>query len=171
MTKSYDKVIKVSIASVILLVLFLVVANILGNTADYYSTVKKMVGCIRDNDWDKLESCASSLSIASLGGDEEAHEAITADIKKVMEKYNEELGRITGASYTVTNEQELGKERVEAIKTAFHNQYGADTSGVKRILRVGIKLKLKGDLADMDYQLSMYLVRETGGWKLYNGEL
>lgn len=171
MTKSSDKVIKVSIASLVLVVLFLVVANILGNTADYYSTVKKMVGCIRDNDSEKLESCASSMSIAALGGEEKAHETISTDIKRILDKYNAEVGRITNASYTVTNEQELSKERVEAVKTQFNSQYGLDTSGIKRILKVGIKLKLKGELSDRDYQMSVYLVRESGGWKFYNGDL
>lgn len=171
MTKSSGKVIKVLIASLVLLVLFLVVANILGNTADYYSTVKKMVGCIENNDSEKLESCASSMSIAALGGEEKAHESITADIKKIMDKYNAEVGRITNASYTVTNEQELSIERVEAIKKQFSDLYGLDTGGIKRILKVGIILKLKGELSDRDYQMSIYLVRESGGWKLYNGNL
>ena len=171
MTKSSGKVIKVLIASLVLLVLFLVVANILGNTADYYSTVKKMVGCIKNNDSEKLESCASSMSIAALGGEEKAHESITADIKKIMDKYNAEVGRITNASYTVTNEQELSIEIVEAIKEQFSDLYGLDTSGIKRILKVGIILKLKGELSDRDYQMSIYLVRESGGWKLYNGNL
>ena len=81
------------------------------------------------------------------------------------------MGRITNASYTVTNEQELSIERVEAIKEQFSDLYGLDTSGIKRILKVGIILKLKGELSDRDYQMSIYLVRESGGWKLYNGKL
>lgn len=165
------KIVKLAIAAVVAVVVIIVAVCVLKHFTGYKPVIGKMVKALQNDDTETLISLASETSNAiyeSRYGDnfEDKYEK---EISNALDKFEDKVGVVKKISYEITNETELSKRRKNEIEDDWVDSYEIDTSDVKDIVLIDLKLTVKGDKKSSSYKVNdLMLVKEKGGWKLLN---
>ena len=159
------------IAAVVALV---IIINILLAVTGYKATLNKMARALAKDDVETLISMSSYLSDeyyeSMYGKDyEEYYENM---IDSALDKFDDEVGDVKKVTLEVTDEKVLSKRKMDDIEDAMNEYYHADISGIKKIIEVDIRLKVKGSSKNPAvFPATIYVVKEDGKWKLFYGDL
>lgn len=140
----------------------------------YQSALDRMAKALQKNDMDTLEELASSINEGVYGfwyGDDldDYYEDTVSD---ALDKFEDSVGAVKKITYEIIDEKELSSRKVEELEDALEKMYDLDVSGIKKIIKVELELTVKGAKeSDTYYVDSLYLVKESGGWKLFYGSL
>lgn len=172
--KSGNKIFIIAAAAIVLIVVAVIVVNIAGNYTGYKGTLNKMVKALQEDDVATLESLGSSIS-------EEMYSAWYGDdyfdyyddiVSNALDKYEDSVGNIKKISYEITDETEFSDRRLDELDENLIDRYNMDTSGIKKIIKVNLKITVKGNKKSSVYNVdSLYMIKESGGWKIHYGSL
>lgn len=172
--KGNNKVVKLIIGVIVAIVAIVVIANIAGNYTGYKGTLNKMVKALQNNDTATLESMASSISEETYGGwyGDDVYDYYDAVISDTLDKYEDAVGPIKKISYEITDATELSDRRMNELKDNLEKLYNMDTSGIKKVVQVDLKIKVKGSKKSSTYHVdNLYMIKENSGWKVFYGDL
>ena len=172
--KKDTKIIALVVAAIIAIVAIVIIANVASNFTGYKGAIRKMVKALQNDDVDALETMASAIS-------DEQYEAWYGNkfydeyddaIKDTLDKYEDSVGNIKKISFEITDEMEVSDRRIDDLKDELEEKYNMDTSGIKKIMNVELKITVKGSKKSSVYNVhDLYLIKEDGGWKFYYGNL
>lgn len=172
--KGNNKLIGLVVAVIVAIVAIVVVVNILGNFTGYKGTLNKMTKALKNDDMDVLEDLASSLSdemYESWYGDD-YEERYEDTVSNVLDKYEDEVGNIKKITYEISDETELSDRKMEDLEEAMIENYDMDVSGLKKIVKIDLKITVKGAKKSATYNVhDLIMVKESGGWKIFYGDL
>ncbi len=172
--KNNNKIIALIAIAIVAIVAIVVVANIASNFTGYKGTLNKMVKALKDDDTDVLVDLASSISNevneAWYGDDYEDYYEDAVD--GVLDKYEDKVENIKKISYEITDETELSKRQMEDLEEAMIDNYDMDFSDIKKVVKVDLKITVKGSKKSGSYNVDdLIMVKEDGGWKIHYGSL
>lgn len=173
-SKGNNNIVKIIVGIIVAIVVIVVAANIAGNFTGYKGTINKMVKALQNNDVATLEMLASSISEETYGAwyGDDLDEYYEEAISNVLDKYEDKVGTIKKISYEITNENELSDRRMDELEDNLVDKYNMDTSEIKKVVKVDLKLTVKGTKKSSTYNVSnFYLIKENGGWKIFYGKL
>lgn len=169
-----NNIIKIAIAVIAVVVVAVIAANIIGSFTGYKGTLNKMVKALQKDDTATLETLSSSIS-------EELYEDWYGDklydyydeaVSNTLDKYEDNVGNIKKISYEISDVTELSDRRLDDLKEELIDDYNMDVSGIKKIVKVELKLTVKGGKKSSTYNVdNLFLVKESGGWRLFYGSL
>ena len=172
------------IAVVAAIVACVIAVKVVSNFTGYKGTVRKMVRALQKDDVDALESMASSISDVIKDNDEDYEEDYDEEdgeeeddyyeslISATLDKYEDKVGAVKSISYEITDTSEISDRRLDKIKENLIDYYNMDTTGIKKIVKVDLRLKVKGENKSSIYDVEeLNLVKEDGGWKIHYGSL
>ena len=168
--KGNNKLIGLVVAVIVAIVAIVVVVNILGNFTGYKGTLNKMTKALKSDDMDTLESLASSLS-------DEVYEAWTGDdydeyyedmVSDVLDKYEDEVGNIKKITYEISDETEISNRKMEDLEETMIENYDMDVSDLKKIVKIDMKVTVKGAKKSATYSVhDLLMVKEGSSWKIF----
>lgn len=171
--KSGNKSIKLIGAGIILIVAMVIISNVAGNYTGYKGTIWKMVKALQDYDVTTLISLVSPVSDAVYGewyGDN-LYDVYQEMVSEALDVYEDRVGGIKKISYEITNVAELSDRRMEEMESELVDSYNMDVSGIKKVMTVNMTLTVKGTQSSASFKVNkLYLIKESGGWKLYYGD-
>lgn len=172
--KDGNKVVKLIAAAIVLVVVAVIAANVVGNFTGYKGTLNKMVKALQNNDVAALESLSSSISDEIYGSwyGDDLYDYYEEAVSDTLDKYEDSVGAVKKISYEISDEIELSDRRLEEFEDYLIDMFNMDVSNIKKIKEVQLKLTVKGAKKSSTYNVSnLYLVKESGGWKIYYGDL
>lgn len=172
--KGDNKIVKLIIGAIAAIVVIVIIANVAGNFTGYKNTIKKMVKALQNNDTSTLESLASSVSEETFGAwyGDDLYDFYDDKISDTLDKYEDSVGTIKKISYEITDETELSDRRLNELKDNLEDIYNMDTSVIKKVVSVDIKITVKGTKKSSTYNVSdLYMIKENSGWKIFYGNL
>lgn len=172
--KESNKIIKLIAGVIIAVVVIVIAVNIAGSYTGYKGTVNKMVKALQKNDVATLEALASIISKETLGAwyGEDLYDYYDEAVSDALDIFEDSVGPIKKISYEITDETEVSARRVEELEDYLVEIYNMDTSSIKKIVKVNLKLTVKGTKKSSTYNTNeLYMIKESGGWKIYYGSL
>lgn len=172
--KGSNKIIKLIAGVIIAVVVIVIAVNIAGSYTGYKGTVNKMVKALQKNDVAALEALASIISKETLGAwyGEDLYDYYDEAVSDALDIFEDSVGPIKKISYEITDETEVSARRVEELEDYLVEIYNMDTSSIKKIVKVNLKLTVKGTKKSSTYNTNeLYMIKESGGWKIYYGSL
>lgn len=172
--KNSNKIVKLIIGVIAAIVVAVIIANVAGNFTGYKATIKKMVKALQNDDMSTLESLASSVSEETYGAwlGDDVYDYYDDMISDTLDKYEDSVGTIKKISYEITDETELSDRRMNELKDNLEDIYNMDTSVIKKVISVDIKITVKGTKKSSTYNVSsLYMIKENSGWKIFYGNL
>lgn len=136
--------------------------------------MNKMVKALQKNDVATLEALASIISKETLGAwyGEDLYDYYDEAVSDALDIFEDSVGPIKKISYEITDETEVSARRVEELEDYLVEIYNMDTSSIKKIVKVNLKLTVKGTKKSSTYNTNeLYMIKESGGWKIYYGSL
>lgn len=154
------------------IVVIVIAVNVVGNFTGYKGTVNKMITALQKDDVATLESLASMISDAAMEdwyGDD-YYDNYENMISSALDQFEDAVGPIKKIKYEITDVTEFSDRRMNDVEDDLVDRYNLDTDMIKKILKVQLKLTVKGSKKSSSYNVNnLYLVKESGGWKLcYN---
>ena len=172
--KGGNKIIMIVVAAIAFIIVAVIAVNIIGSNTGYKGTLNKMVKALQQNDIASLEAMASSVSDETYTSwyGKDMYEHYDESISNTLDKYEDNVGKIKKITYEISDEMEFSDRRLEETKDNLIDSYNMDVSGLKKILKVSLKVTVKGTKKSATYSVNnLYLIKESGGWKLYYGNL
>lgn len=172
--KGSNKIVILIIGVIVAIVALVIIANVAGNFTGYKGTVNKMVKALQNNDISTLESLASSVSDESLGAwyGDDLYDHYDDMISDALDKYEDNVGTIKKISYEITDETELSDRRINELKDNLENLYNMDTSDIKKVVKIDLKITVKGAKKSSTYNVNnLFMIKENGDWKIFYGNL
>lgn len=174
--KGNNKVVKLIVGVIVAIVAIVVIANIVGNYSGYKGTINKMVKALQNYDTATLESVASSIIeetvVAWYGDDYDVYDYYDEAISDTLDKYEDSVGTIKKISYEITDETELSDRRLNELKDNLEDSYNMDTSDIKKVVQVDLKINVKGSKKSSTYNVNnIYMIKENSDWKVFYGNL
>ncbi len=150
-----------------------IVIGVVSSMNSYKATLDKMVKALKKDDVATLESLSSSVSDEVYGA---WYDDLTGyydeQISNTLDKYEDSVGEVKKISYEITDETEFSKRRVNELKDNLVDSYNMDPSDIKKVVDVSLQLTVKGSKKSAAYNVyDLYLIKESGGWKIYYGTL
>ncbi len=171
--KNGNKIIILIGAAVCLIVLAVILSNVVGNFVGYKGTIRKMVKALQNYDMDTLESLASTIN-EELYRDmyEDTSKWYETRVSSTLDKYEDKVGTIKKIDIKMIDAMELSERRVEELKDTLVDIYNMDVSEIKKVMQVEMTLTVKGAKKSASYNVNeLFLIKESGGWKLFYGSL
>ncbi len=146
----------------------------------YRGTLRKMVNALEDEDVEELLSLSSSLGedifLEGYGYyyEDDYEEYCENMISETLDKYDDKVGNIKNISYEIKEVTELSDRKMENLEDYLIDYYDIDTSEVKKILKVDLRLTVKGSERTKTYNVDdreFYLIKEGSEWTIYYGNL
>lgn len=172
--KGNGKIVALVGAAIALVVVLVIAINIIGAFTGYKGTIRKMVTALKKYDVEALAALSSSVSdeVYESWYGNDIYDKYDDKVSDVLDKYEDRVGTIKKISYEITDVTELSDRRVEEIEDNLIESYNIDVSGIKKIMTIDMTLTVKGAKKSASYSVSdLYLIKESGGWKLYYGSL
>lgn len=177
-----DKVNKIVVLcgiGVAALIVLVILINILSAFTGYRGTLNKAVKALKNENVEALAGITSEIyevknSYYSSSFDVE--DGIEREVKYQLDSFENDLkAEVKSISYEIEKDDVtvISKRRMENMKEKLEESYNMDTSSIKKIISVRIKLNVKGTNGKKKTYRSddMYLIKEAGGWKIYRGDL
>ncbi len=172
--KNNNIIIALIAIAIVAIVALVVVVNIASNFTGYKGTLNKMVKALEDDDTDALIALSSSISdeINEAWYGDDFEEYYEDAIDSVLDKYEDKVENIKKISYEITDETELSKRNMEDLEEAMVDNYDMDFSDIKKVVKVDLKITVKGSKKSGSYNVEdLIMVKEDGGWKIHYGSL
>lgn len=172
--KGNNKIVKLIIGVIAAIVVIVIIANVAGSLTGYKSTIKKMVKALQNNDISTLESLASSINEETFGAwyGDDIYDYYDDMISDTLDKYEDSVGKIKKISFEITDETELSDRRMNELKDNLEDLFNMDTSDIKKVVKVDLKITVKGTKKSSTYNVSsLYMIKENSGWKIFYGNL
>lgn len=172
--KGGNNIIKLIIAIVAAVVVLVIAVSVITSFTGYKRTINKMVKALQGNDVATLESLASSISEETYGAwfGDDLYDYYDDAVSDTLDKYEDSVGNIKKISYEITDETELSDRRLRELEDNLVDSYNMDTSDIKKVVKVDLKVTVKGTKKSSTYNVNkLFVIKESGGWKIYYGSL
>ena len=149
------------------IVLVTIAANLIIANTGYRGAIKKMVKYFEAEKTEKLVRMSSELSEEMAWGFSDYDEYCEQQIENSRERIEDEIGSIKKISYEIYSVEKMNKDEIKEAKDYFDEldiKFSAD-----KVYKVSLSLTIKGSEETKDYYTSLLVLKEDGGWKLYNG--
>lgn len=172
--KGSNKLVWLIVGVIVAIVAVVIMANVAGNFTGYKGTINKMVRALQSNDIATLEGMASSISEEEFGAwyGDDIYDYYDEVISDTLDKYEDSVGTIKKISYEITDEKELSDRRMNELNDNLEELYNMDTSSIKKVVGVNLKITVKGSKKSSTYNVkNLYMIKENSGWKVFYGNL
>lgn len=173
--KALNAIRLIAIVAALILVAVIVV-SVAGRFTGYEGTLRTMINALEDYDMDALEKAASEIGngIYGLQYGDDLSDRYEDMVTRKLDEYEDELGPIRSIKFQVTGESEFSDRRIRKVEEWLEEKYGIDTDalGIKKIMALDLTLTVRGSKGMEKYYVQdLYLIKESGGWKIYYGSL
>lgn len=167
-----SKYIKWAIIGVVAIVVLVIAVNVIKKFTGYNATIRTMVKALKNDDVDTLIDISSSISDEVYSHDygnnyEKEYDNL---VDNALDMFEDKVGEIKKISYEITDITETSERRLNDVKDELIDRFNMDVDGIKRIVKIDMRLTVKGDRKSNTYNVdSLYLIKEDGGWKIHYG--
>lgn len=133
-----------------------------------------MVKALQQDDVAMLESLGSSISEEMYYAwyEDDLYEYYDNMVSNTLDKYEDNVGNIKKIFYEITDETEFSDRRIDELQENLVDMYNMDASSIKKVVKVDLKITVKGNKKSSVYNVNnLYMIKESGGWKIYYGSL
>jgi hypothetical protein len=170
--KGKDKKVKRIAGLIVAIVAIAIIFNVVGYFTGYKGAVNKMVRALKNDDTATLESliCSPEIEIMGYWDEYDKYDELVSD---TLDKYEDSVGAIKKISYEIIDETELSDRRLDEIKENLETGFTVDTSVMKKMIKIDLKITVKGASKSANYYVEdyLYMVKENSGWKIYYDSL
>ena len=161
------KIAVLAVAALVGLLVILGISKIVGNNTGYKGTLNKYCKAVKDYDVETMESIVSPLmEDESYYYNYDLEELLEKSLKTLTSQIEDKVGDIKKIEYEIDKSKTLSKSKLETMLDQYETKYNSDVSDVKEVMDVELKLKVKGSDKNATFPVSLYLVKQKGGWKI-----
>lgn len=168
---SDNKIIKYIGLAIVAIVVIVILSNVIGKLTGYNSTINKLMTSLAKDDVDSLASVTSLLYADRFSDEDQLHEEIESRVTDKLNEWEDSVGEVKKIKAEVTDETEMSKRKLADVLKKQETDYHLDTSAIKKIVEVDVKLTVKGKKKSAVYYTHLNMVKEAGKWKVYKGNL
>lgn len=167
-TKNKGCTLKILAGAFAAIVIIAIIINVVLASSSYKSTLNKMVKAIKNNDITGLQVISSPVN-DDVYGVFDYESMLERFLENKLDYYEDRLdGEVRKISYEIKDKSEITERKMEKYKDMLSDSFGADTSGIKKMVKVKLKLSIKGDRKTTSDNIDeLYLIKENGRWTIY----
>mgnify|MGYP000852811669 CR=1 FL=1 len=156
------------IAAVIIVFIVVNIIGIVVKSSGYEPVLNKMIKAIKNEDVSTLVSISSQVG-QSIYGEDEYETMLETFLDTKLDYYEDQIdGKIKTITYEIKDKSELTSRKLEKVKDKISDIYGEDADGISKIVKVDLKLSIKGSKEKTKDRLdNLILLKEDGKWRIY----
>ena len=161
------KIVVLSVVALLGLLMVFGLSKIIGNNTGYKGTLNKYCKAVKDYDVEVMESIVSPLAEdESYYYGYDLEERLDKSLDGQISLIEDKVGDIKKVEYEISKSKTLSKSKLEELLSQYETKFNSDVSDIKEVMDVDLKLKVKGSNKNATFPVSLYLIKQKGGWKI-----
>lgn len=154
--------------AVAVIIIIAIIINAVLASSGYKSTLDRMVKAIKNNDIAKLQDISSFVN-DEVYGSRDYKEILKNFLDSKLDTYEDRIdGEVKKITYKITDDQKITARKIEKYKDRLSDIYDTDTSDIKNIIKLKLKLTIKGSKKSTSDNIdNLYLIKEGGKWRIF----
>jgi len=173
--KQTNKLLGMILSGIVLIVVLIVSVSIVSSFTGYKGTVRKLFNALEKYNMNTLSDLASDIvydfNYEAFGIEEaDLQEYFSKAVSDTLDRFEADAGNKIKIKYSIDDSIRLSGRKLDQFLNTLEENLDYNTSGIKRVVALDITLTVKGSKTTKTYYMrsgELYLIKESGSWKVY----